>query len=85
MKLRTQCVEPLTLTVRPLVAYSAKTSERAEQPLENSRASTSIFVLQATKSQRWMPWRVMPKKDVGGCEKLRVGAYQPLIRRYLNG
>ena len=38
---------------------------------ENSIASTSIFVLQATKSQRWMPWRLKPMKDVGGCDKPR--------------
>ncbi len=29
----------------------------------------SIF--QATKSQRWMPWRQEPMKDVSDCEKLR--------------
>jgi hypothetical protein len=54
-------------------------------PLENSIASTSIFVLQATKSQRWMPWRLKPKKDVGGCDKPRGAAYQALIRGYPNG
>jgi len=56
--------------------------------LENFIAITSIFVCvksQATKGQRWMPWRPEPMKDVGGCEKLRVGAYQPIIRRYPNG
>ena len=54
-------------------------------PLENSIASTSIFVLQATKSQRWMPWRQMPMKDVGGCEKPRGAADQASIRGYPNG
>ena len=54
-------------------------------PLENSIASTSIFVYQATKSQRWMPWRLKPMKDVGGCEKPRGAAYQALIRGYPNG
>ena len=53
--------------------------------LENSIASTSIFVLQATKSQRWMPWRLMPMKDVGGCEKPRGAADQASIRGYPNG
>src|ERR1700741_5087611 len=53
--------------------------------LENSIASTSIFVLQATKSQRWMPWRLKPKKDVGGCDKPRGAAYQALIRGCPNG
>ena len=32
-----------------------------------------------------MPWRLLPMKDVGGCEKLRGAAYQALIRRCLNG
>ena len=54
-------------------------------PFENSIASTSIFVLQATKSQRWMPWRLKPKKDVGGCDKPRGAAYQALIRGCPNG
>src|SRR5437879_11142050 len=58
---------------------------RPEVPLENSIASTSIFVLQATKSQRWMPWRLKPKKDVGGCDKPRGAAYQASIRGYPNG
>jgi hypothetical protein len=53
--------------------------------LENSIASTSIFVLQATKSQRWMPWRLMPMKDVGDCEKLRGAVDQASIRRCPNG
>ena len=53
--------------------------------LENSIASTSIFVLQATKSQRWMPWRLKPIKDVGGCEKPRGVAYQTSIRGCPNG
>jgi hypothetical protein len=57
----------------------------AVQPLENSKASTSIFVLQATKSQRRMPWRLKPKKDVGDCEKPREAVYQATIRGYPNG
>src|SRR5439155_22065652 len=57
----------------------------ARPSLENSIASTSIFVLQATKSQRWMPWRLKPMKDVGGCEKPRGAAYQASIRGCPNG
>jgi hypothetical protein len=30
---------------------------------------------QATKSQRWMPWRQEPMKDVSDCEKLRGAVY----------
>src|SRR3954465_12278319 len=52
---------------------------------ENSIASTSIFVLQATKSQRWMPWRLKPMKDVGGCDKPRGAADQASIRGCPNG
>ena len=40
---------------------------------------------QANKSQRWMPWRQEPMKDVGDCEKLRGAVYQALIRRCPNG
>ena len=57
--------------------------------LENCRASTSILLrgavrpvrtnkscsFQATKSQRWMPWRQEPIKDVSDCEKLRGAVY----------
>ena len=52
---------------------------------ENSIASTSIFVLQATKSQRWMPWRLKPMKDVGGCDKPRGAADRASIRGCPNG
>jgi hypothetical protein len=34
------------------------------------QARASLF-FQATKSQRWMPWRQEPMKDVSDCEKLR--------------
>src|SRR6202008_3591060 len=53
--------------------------------LENCIASTSIFVLQATKSQRWMPWRLKPKKDVGDCDKPRGAVDQASIRGCPNG
>jgi hypothetical protein len=29
---------------------------------------------------RWMPWRRVPTKDVGSCEKQRGAADQALIR-----
>ena len=32
-----------------------------------------------------MPWCKKPMKDVAGCDMLRGGAEQPLIRRFLNG
>jgi len=32
-----------------------------------------------------MPWCKEPMKDVADCDKLRGGAEQPLIRRFLNG
>ena len=62
--------------------------ECVEVSFENSRASTSIFFKsnnQATKSQRWMPWRLEPKKDVGDCEKPRGAVYQASIRGCPNG
>jgi len=33
----------------------------------------------------WMPRQWMAMKDVAGCDKLRGGAEQPLIRRCPNG
>jgi hypothetical protein len=32
-----------------------------------------------------MPWRQVPKKDVGHCEKLRGAVNRRYIRRYPNG
>ena len=32
-----------------------------------------------------MPWRPEAMKDVDSCDKLRLGAKQPLTRRFLNG
>jgi hypothetical protein len=66
---------------------------------DNSLASTGIIyetsisekmskeklVLQVNKSQRWMPWCLMPMKDVGGCEKPRGAADQASIRGCPNG
>ena len=43
------------------------------------------FHRQDSKGVWWMPWHLEPMKDVDGCEKLRVGAEQPVIRRYPNG
>jgi hypothetical protein len=76
------------VSIRPLARFAppARVSGwRCGALLENSIASTSIFVLQATKSQRWMPWRLKPKKDVGGCEKPRGAAYRASIRGCPNG
>ena len=35
-------------------------------------------MIQATKGQRWMPWRQEPMKDVGGCDKPRGAVNQAL-------
>ena len=40
---------------------------------------------QATKGVRWMPRCSEAMKDVGGCEKFRGGANQPLSRKCPNG
>src|SRR6476659_2261530 len=58
---------------------------RARAHLENSIAtSTHVLFDQENKSTRWMPWRQEPMKDVGGCDKPRGGADQPLIRGFPN-
>src|SRR4051794_12652965 len=58
---------------------------RARAHLENSIAtSTHVLFDQENKSTRWMPWRQEPMKDVGGCDKSRGGADQPLIRESPN-
>jgi len=41
--------------------------------------------VKATKGLRWMPWRQVPMKDVGHCEKLRGVVNRRYIRRYPNG
>ena len=40
---------------------------------EQARAFLEVF--QAKKSQRWMPWRQEPMKDVSDCEKPRGVVY----------
>src|SRR5215210_4642554 len=58
---------------------------RVRAHLENSIAtSTHVLFDQENKSTRWMPWRQEPMKDVGGCDKSRGGADQPLIRESPN-
>ena len=57
-----------------------RTAERARASSKQCKKKS-----QAMKSQRWMPWRQMPMKDVGGCEKPRGAADQALIRGYPNG
>ena len=69
--LRKQLLRGYGYGVSPAVLTSTA-SQRCAATVENCIASTSIFVdFQATKSQRWMPWHVLPMKDVGGCEKPR--------------
>ena len=53
--------------------------------LPSHQRRTRSVRFQATKSQRWMPWRQMPMKVVGGCEKPRGAVYQALIRGSPNG
>ena len=70
-----------------IVAWPSRASSARRRYLRISlRARASLYAnTQVIKGQRWMPWRQEPMKDVGGCEKLRGGAYQPSIRRYPNG
>ncbi len=70
---------------RRLRPWSVRRRWTTRALLENSIASTSIYVLQVTKSQRRMPWRLKPMKDVGGCDKPRGVADQAWIRGCPNG
>ena len=78
-------VRPASRRSAAIRACRSALADVAAPSLENSIASTSIFVLQATKSQRWMPWRLKPKKDVGGCDKPRGAADRASIRGCPNG
>jgi hypothetical protein len=42
----------------------------------NSFDFSASRVNQATKGLRWMPWRQMPMKDVGHCDKPRGAVYR---------
>ena len=70
-----QCAGPATSAGLPAVRRPLRTAEQAR---------ASLF-FQATKSQRWMPWRQEPMKDVSDCEKLRGAVYWASIRRCPNG
>jgi hypothetical protein len=54
-------------------------------PLRTAEQARASLFFQATKSQRWMPWRQEPMKDVSDCEKLRGAVDWALIRRCPNG
>jgi hypothetical protein len=64
----------------PLYLCPLRIAERARA----SRNRNNLF-FQATKSQRWMPWRLEPMKDVGDCEKPREAVDRALIRGCPNG
>ena len=48
---------------------SYKTNIRSKEAWK--RIEFSVSHAEATKGFRWMPWRQVPKKDVGHCEKPR--------------
>jgi hypothetical protein len=50
-------------------------SRRWRCPLRTAEQARASLFFQATKSQRWMPWRQEPMKDVSDCEKLRGTVY----------
>jgi hypothetical protein len=54
-------------------------------PLRTAEQARASLFFQATKSQRWMPWRQEPMKDVSDCEKLRGAVDWGLIRSCPNG
>ena len=66
------------------IASTSVLNEVAPQSSSPEEDTRSVR-FQATKSQRWMPWRQVPMKDVGGCEKPRGAVYQALIRGSPNG
>ena len=88
ISLLSSVVRELAVSVEPRRGFRCAGLPLPRWPLENCRASTSInknLFFQATKGQRWMPWRQEPMKDVGDCEKLREAVDQALIRRCPNG
>jgi hypothetical protein len=54
-------------------AEQARASFRSDLRVASMNEITCSF--QANKSQRWMPWRQEPMKDVSDCEKLRGAVY----------
>ena len=60
-------------------------SRRRRCPLRTAEQARASLFFQAIKSQRWMPWRQEPMKDVNDCEKLRGAVYWASIRRCPNG
>ena len=62
-----------------------RTAERARASFQYFLRKRTKNESQATKSQRWMPWRQMPMKDVDGCDKPRGAAYLASIRGSPNG
>ena len=67
-----------------LVSVFAR-SRRRRRPLRTAEQARASLFFQATKSQRWMPWRQEPMKDVGDCEKPRGAVYLASIRGCPNG
>jgi hypothetical protein len=73
------------------LARPLRTQERARASSKNVQSTTlreqhsARRNSQAMKSQRWMPWRQMPMKDVGGCDKPRGAVDRALIRGSPNG
>ena len=65
--------------------FDGARSRRRRCPLRTAEQARASLFFQATKSQRWMPWRQEPMKDVYDCEKLRGAVYRASIRRCPNG
>lgn len=57
------------------MVVTAVTQESCE--MDSDRQGTEE---EGSMGMRWMPWRRVPKKDVGSCEKQRGAADQALIR-----
>jgi hypothetical protein len=69
----------LEMYAAPLFGGSLRTAEQARASFRSDLRVASMNEItcsfQANKSQRWMPWRQEPMKDVSDCEKLRGAVY----------
>ena len=52
---------------------------------KRKRTKFSVSREEVRKGLRWMPWRQVPMKDVGHCEKSRGAVNRRYIREYPNG
>ena len=64
---------------RDIDHWSASVAFGQRKPIDSNSCS------QVSKSKRWMPWHLEPKKDVAICDKPRGADKRALIRGCPNG